>query len=194
MSELPLADTPNDAPDADVAPLVEGLKGLDPSYVKAALDHKFQEAHAVDPSAGIVIAPLEGVEPMDVENQTFRFYGARIMPVSSGTPNYVNPHVHEIGKEPYFILDGSGGEMNTGRIADRRVSWDAPRPVSPGEAIVVEAGQVHSLRNTSDTVFDFAFASPDSHLIDKSPEHPEGDRVFTQGMEDPLPPQYPPLD
>lgn len=191
MSELPAQDSPNDAPDADIAPIVDDLAALDPSAVKAVLDRKLAETHAVDPSAGILIAPLEGAEPRDLNGQTFRFYGARILPAGTEAPNYVIPHVHQVGVEPYYIFEGTGGEMNTGRIEEGRVIWNAPRTVLPGEAIVIEEGQVHSLRNTGETDFDFAFASPDSHLVDKNPEQPKGDRVFTTNLENPLPPHYP---
>lgn len=190
MTEFPTQDTPNDAPDADVAPLVDQMRALDPATVKLALDQKLAEAHAVDPSAGIVIAPLERVPSYDVNGQEFRFYGARILPAGSDAPNYVNPHVHEVGEEPYLMLEGTGGEMNTGTIIDGRVEWDPSREVSPGEAVVIKEGQVHSLRNTGNTDFDFAFASPDSHLLDKTEEYPEGDRVFTTGLTDALPPHY----
>jgi mannose-6-phosphate isomerase-like protein (cupin superfamily) len=192
MSELPMFDTPNDAPDADVAPLIDGLKALDPVAVKAALDRKFEATHAVDPSAGIVISDLPDAEPIELNGQVFRLHGARIMPANESTTNYVNPHLHEHGQEPYFILDGTHGEMNTGTIVNERVEWDPPRQVSPGEVITVQENQVHSLRNTGDTTFDFAFASPDSHLQDHTPENPEGDRIFTTGLVGALPPHYPP--
>jgi len=185
MSERPDLSAHNDAP--DVTPLIEGLRSLDPHQVKAELDRQ----SAVDPSVGIIIAPLTDMEATAVNGQAFRYYGARILGGHPEDPRYVRPHVHQQGQEPYLILDGTSGEMNTGRIIDEGVAWDDPRDVSPGEVIVIEEGQVHSLANKGEAPFDFVFASPDSHLQDQTLENQAGDRMFTDHLDNPLPPHYP---
>lgn len=169
------------------------LDNLEAADLRARLDMKLGEAQAVDPKAGIVILPLEEIPPVDHEGQSYNFYGARVMPASPDNPNYVNPHVHQEGLEPYRFVAGSGGEMNKGRIEDGSVVWDEPKTVAPGETEIINPGEVHSFRNTAETPFDFAFACPDSHLVDHTQQQPEGDRQFTAnlGLENALPPQYP---
>jgi mannose-6-phosphate isomerase-like protein (cupin superfamily) len=189
VSEQPGAT--HEASDADIAPIIEKLKALHPEQVKGALDQQY----SVDPRVGIVITGLPDIEAVVTGGQTFRFHGARIMPASSGIPNYVKPHVHEKGQEPYVIISGNKGVMNTGQVAGERVDWNEPgRQVAPGDVIVVEEGQVHSLINNSGEPLDFAFACPDSHLEDRSLDNPQGDSMFTTHLDNPLPPHYPPAD
>lgn len=154
--------------------------------VKPLLDAK----HEADPVAGIAIVNLEG-ETVSNAEQKFHFHGARVFTSGLEHPNFVNPHYHTKGEEPYIILSGEGGEMNLGRVIDGQVVWDAPRMVKQGDEIEVQEEQVHSLRNTGEEPLDFTFACPDEHLIDNSPEHPEGDRYIVRDLPNGIPPQYP---
>lgn len=164
----------------------EALREYSHEQTKPLLDAK----HEADPVAGIAIVNLEGgVE--SPAGQIFHFHGARVFTSSPENPNFVNPHYHESGEEPYRILSGDGGEMNLGWVKDGEVIWDAPRMVAPGDEIEVQENQVHSLRNTGEEPLDFTFACPDEHLIDNSPEHPEGDRYIIRDLPNGIPPQYP---
>ena len=158
------------------------LSSIDPEAASQMLD-----AHAasgdVDSAAGIYILPLGDVEPVDYQGQRYRFYLARVM---SG--KLVNPHVHSIGDEPYHFLSG-GGKMNLGAISEDRVEWKPPVEVGPGDTIIVGEGQVHSFVNNGGVVpSDFAFACPDAHLTDRTPDNPEGDRIFTADLVSGMPP------
>lgn len=146
---------------------------------------------AVDPKAGIIIVKLEDVPAMESgDGQDYRFYVARVLPASLEGSNYVNPHVHYRGEEPYHFLSGARGEMNSGTISDDEVRWSPAKRVRPGDTVVIGEGEVHSFRNNGTEPADFAFACPDSHLIDTSEEHPEGDRRFTEDLEHGIPPWY----
>lgn len=166
-----------------VLPVVARLKGISHDAVKPLLDAK----HDADPAAGIAIANLEG--ETETPDGKYHYHAARVFTSSPDHPNFVKPHYHLKGEEPYVILAGTGGEINLGRVSDGRVSWDAPRTVSSGEAIIVEEGQVHSLRNTGQEELDFVFACPDQHLQD--PPLPGADRFFTTSLPNGIPPQYP---
>lgn len=168
--------------------VVERLQGLEPEQVKAALDQQ----PSPDASVNIVMATLDDVDPVVTGEGTYRFHAARILPAGSDTPNFVRPHLHHDGQEPYVMLNGTGGEMNTGWIEGERIKWDDARSVSPGEVIMIEENQVHSLRNTDEEQpFDFVFACPDRHLDDYSmTTNPNGDRYFTDHLDNPLPPHY----
>ena len=52
---------------------------------------------------------------------------------------------------------------------------------------MLREGQVHSLRNIGQEPLDFTFACPDNHLIDNSPEKPEGDRYLTKNLPSGIP-------
>lgn len=164
----------------------EALQEFSHDQVKPLLDAK----HEADPVAGIVIVNLKGkVESPAGEN--FHFHGARVFTSSPKYLNFVNPHYHTQGEERYKILSGSGGEMNLGRVENGAVVWEPPFNVKLGEEIKVQENQVHSLRNTGKKPLDFTFACPDEHLIDNSPEHPEGDRYIVRNLPNGIPPQYP---
>lgn len=175
------------APGQDIGPVVSRLKQIPTNEVQGLLDQK----HSADPKAGIAIVNLIDVTPEKNGGQDFHFHGARVFTSTPETPNFVNPHYHLIGEEPYRMLSGEGGEMNLGRVVDGAVVWDTPRTVAAEDVVVVEEGQVHSLRNTGDQPFDFVFACPDAHLVDNSSEKPEGDRYFTKDLPNGIPPQYP---
>lgn len=136
--------------------------------------------HEADPDAGIAIARLieadSPVPPIETVDGVYYFHAARVFP---GDGNFVNPHWHEAGEEPYLILAGQDGEINLGRVVEGKTVWDEPRAVSQGQVIIVEEGQVHSLRNRGNEPYDFLFACPHSHLTDKTAENPTGDRQFT---------------
>lgn len=175
------------APKQDIGPVVGRLKQISAIDVRALLDQK----HSADPLAGIAIVNLTDMAPEVSGGQEFHFHGARVFTSTPETPNFVNPHLHKVGEEPYRSISGTGGEMNLGRVINGAVVWEEPRTVSNEEVVVVEEGQVHSLRNTGTEPFDFLFACPDSHLVDNSPEKPEGDRYFTKDLPNGFPPQYP---
>ena len=168
-------------------PVIDRLKSLTHDKVKPLLDAK----HDADPIAGIAIVNLTEIESVKTDKGEYHFHAARVFTSTLETPNFVNPHYHKIGEEPYNILESDGGEMNLGQVVDRRVVWDAPQAVSTGEIINVKEGQVHSLRNTGDKPLDFTFACPDNHLVDNSPEKPDGDRYLTKNLPNGIPPQYP---
>lgn len=149
------------------------------------------ETDEVDPKAGIVIVKVEDMPAMESEDgQDYRFYVARVLPAGPDGSNHVNPHVHYRGEEPYHFLSGVDGEMNSGRIFGDEVRWSPARRVEPGDTVVIAEGEVHTFRNNGTEPADFAFACPDSHLIDAGEEHPEGDRRFTEGLEQGTPPWY----
>lgn len=164
--------------------VVERLRGIKHDAVgpmldaQSALDPKAGILHGILPEAGTVISPA-GYE--------YHFHGARVI---TGEQNFVNPHYHLKGEEPYHILTGTG-EMNLGEVKDGQVVWREPREVVEGEEIEVQEGEVHSLRNPGETPLDFTFACPHNHLEDNSPEHPEGDRYFTMDLPNGIPPWYP---
>jgi mannose-6-phosphate isomerase-like protein (cupin superfamily) len=151
-----------------LTPVLDYMRQINVSGISSALD-----VVAKDSNAGIAIAHLEGaVTTVDGE---YHFHAARVFP---GDGNFVNPHWHEVGEEPYLILAGEDGEINLGRMVDGKVVWDEPRAVQAGEMIIVEEGQIHSLRNKGGKSYDFLFACPASHLSDKSTENKTGDRQF----------------
>jgi oxalate decarboxylase/phosphoglucose isomerase-like protein (cupin superfamily) len=163
----------------------DSLRRIDPQALERGLDEK----HQADPIAGIAIVNLEG--SILTPDGEYHLHGARVFTSSTEHPNYVNPHLHKIGVEPYVVFAGDGGEMNLGWVVDGQVVWDDPKRVKPGDTIRVKEGQVHSLRNTGDAPLDFVFACPDNHLVDHSEEKPEGDRYLTKDLPNGIPPQYP---
>lgn len=150
-----------------------------------------QEKHSADPKAGIAIVNLNEIPAVESDGFEFHFHGARVFTSTPETPNFVNPHYHLKGEEPYRMISGEGGEMNLGRVVDGAVVWEDPKTVTSGEVVVVQEGQVHSLRNTGDEPFDFVFACPDNHLVDHTEENTNGDRYFTRDLPNGIPPQYP---
>lgn len=165
--------------------VIERLQSVLPSDVSPLLDAKLHEAHAVDASAGIVIIGLPG--KVETDKGVYHFHGARVL---TGAGNFVKPHYHNIGSEPYHILAGDNGEMNLGRVVDGEVKWDEPKLIRAGGLVIVQEGQVHSLRNNGEVPLDFAFACPNEHLVDNGEEHPEGDRYFTADLIHGTPPWY----
>ncbi len=155
--------------------------------IKPLLDAK----QTADPIAGIAIVNIPEIELENSQGLKYHFHAARVFPSSPTAPNFVNPHYHLKGEEPYNILSGEAGEMNLGKIVDGKVKWQEPKNVKAGDLIEVQEAEVHSLRNIGDTPFDFTFACPDIHLVDNSTEHPEGDRYLTKDLPNGIPPQYP---
>lgn len=150
-----------------------------------------EEKHSADPVAGIAIVNLPDIEVEGPQGLKYHFHAARVFTSSPTTPNFVNPHYHLKGEEPYNILSGDAGEMNLGRVTDGKVEWKEPKVVKAGDFVEVQEGEVHSLRNNGNTPLDFTFACPDIHLVDNSPEHPEGDRYLTKDLTNGIPSQYP---
>ncbi len=161
------------------------LKGFTYEMVKPLLDAK----HETDPVAGIVIVGLDGEEYSG--DLKYHFHGARVLTSSPDHPNFVNPHFHKIGEEPYNILAGQKGEMNLGRVVNGEVQWQEPKIIQAGKLIEVQEGEVHSLRNLGEDPLDFTFACPDEHLIDNSSEYPQGDRYLTAYLPNGIPSHYP---
>lgn len=178
MPEAPI--NPNTEP-TKIQSVIDKLHTLTHEIVKPYLDAQ----HDADPAAGIAIVHLKDkgiIEPVKAEDgQVYHFHLARIFP---GAQNFVNPHYHLKGEEPYEILAGDNGEMNIGRVVDGKVEWKDPRQVKAGDKVNVKEGDVHSLRNNSDVPLDFVFACPDNHLN-------EIDRFFTADLPNGIPPQYP---
>ena len=165
----------------------ETLRGFELESVKPLLDEK----HDIDPTVGIVIVGLGG-ETMRQAGQKYHYHGAKILTSSPEHPNFVKPHFHKHGEEPYRILSGDGCEMNLGRVENEEVTWNEPIMVKPGDEIEVQEGEVHSLRNTGEEELIFIFACPNSHLEDfDSENHPNGDRYIVADLPNGLPPQYP---
>lgn len=155
--------------------------------IKSLLDEK----HSADPVAGIAIVNLPNIEVKNSAGLIYHFHAGRVFTSSPTSPNFVNPHYHLIGTEPYYILTGDGCEMNLGRVVDGKVNWNPPRIVESGDLVEVQEGEVHSLRNTGKDPLDFTFACPDEHLVDHTPEHPEGDRYVVKDLPNGLPAHYP---
>ncbi len=181
--------SPGESARERVLPVVSQLQTISYDQVKPLLDAELAAKHKIDSKAGIVIVNLDG--ETETPDGRYHYHGARVLTSSPEHPNFVKPHFHTIGEEPYVVLSGSGGEMNLGRVVDEKVVWDSdsPRNVSEGETVIVKEGQVHSLRNTGEEPLDFTFACPDSHLQD--PPLPGADRFFTAELPNGIPPQYP---
>ncbi len=174
-----------------LAIVLDRLRSINPGEAKARLDAEQKERHRVDPQAGIIIVHLPD-EPVNTEDGLeYRFHLARILPAQSGQQNFVTPHLHKIGGEPYRYLGGSDGEMNTGRVEGDRVEWNDPEHAVPGAEVMVKEGEVHSLRNKGGDYYDFAFACPNAHLEDNDPvARPTGDRYIVKDMPGGIPPWY----
>lgn len=65
---------------------------------------------------------------------------ARLPPGASTTP-----HFHRVTEEIYYITDGRG----------RMTIGDEHREVGPGDAIAIPPRQIHTIRNTGETVLRF---------------------------------------
>ena len=193
MSELPQREGP--APEyqprrieqSEIPAVIDRLRQIPNEKVINSLNAQAE----VDPQAGIVINHLTDVEHVVTPKGEYHFHSALVKTSNPETPNFVKPHVHEVGQEPYRMVQGTDGEMNLGRVVDGRVNWDSPYKVKAGDEINVLEGQVHSLRNTGVEPLIFTFACPESHLSDKTPDNPSGDRVFTVDLPNGIPPQYP---
>lgn len=170
-----------------IQPVIDRLRTIPHEQIKPLLDAK----HEADPVAGIAIANLTDIEAVVTDKGEYHFHAARVFTSSPEAPNFVNPHYHLIGEEPYEILSGDNGEMNLGWVKDGQVVWDDPRKVVAGDGVEVQEGQVHSLRNNGNEPMDFTFACPDNHLVDNSEDKPEGDRYLTRDLPNGIPPQYP---
>lgn len=167
--------------------VMERIREITHDQVKSLLDAKSE----VNPDAGIIIVPLSEVQPVELkQGMTYDYYAARVLPHSAEHPNYVNPHYHLHVQEPYRFLQGADMEMNTGTVNEGSVEWAEPQVVNAGEEFVIGEGRVHSLCNNGTTPVDFVFACPKSHLVDNTPEAPDGDRYFTKDLENGIPPRY----
>lgn len=144
----------------------------------------------LDPSVGIVLVNLE-ISPLMYDEYEFHFHAARIMPLAPGVPNFVNPHYHLKGVEPYYILKAADAMMTLGVVESNKIVWNEPQKVKPGDFIEVQEKQAHTLINNGQEPLDFAFACPDEHLINNDEKHPEGDRYFTKDLENGIPSWYP---
>ncbi len=120
---------------------------------------------ALDPKVGIRRVRVENA-PADIGLGKLELYLAE---VSAGSR--VNPHFHQNGEEPYYILRGSG-VMWLGRPQEKEgrwhCDWNAGRSIELGanDILVVGAGEVHSLCNASKTQkLLIAFLCPAEHLI-----------------------------
>lgn len=167
--------------------VLDRLQQITLQEIEPMLDAK----HSADPVAGIAIVNIPNVEVTNEQGLVYHFHGARVFPSSKDKPNFVNPHYHLKGIEPYNILRGENGEMNLGKVVNGEVVWENPRLVKTGDLVIVEEAQVHSLRNTGDMPLDFTFACPDIHLVDNSLARPDGDRYLTKDLKNGIPPQYP---
>lgn len=165
--------------------VLEKLRQISHEEIKALLNAK----QNVDPTVGIIIAKLDKPPVLGELNQEYNFYAARVLLPSPDNPNFVNPHYHNKGTEPYRFLFGTG-EMNKGIVKDGEVVWDEPKNVGPNNEVGIDGGIVHSFRNTGREPADFVFACPKSHLINNDSEHPEGDRYFTKSLKNGVPPWY----
>lgn len=192
MPELPAISGPERQEPSRIQPVVDKLNNIPHSKVGLLLDKKLNSIRAVDPIAGIAIVNLEdeGTITSDAGYE-YHFHGARVMTSNPETPNFVNPHYHLKGEEPYHILGGDNGEMNLGRVINGAVVWNEPYTVKAGDKVEVQEGEVHSLRNNGDTPLDFTFACPKNHLQDHSEQNPDGDRYLTKDLPNGIPPQYP---
>lgn len=185
MTEL--QDRPNpDRAQSKIQPVIDRLESIPHTLVGPMLDEK----KAVDPQAGIVIVDLEGNITSDAGYE-YHFHGVRVFTSNPETPNFVAPHYHLKGEEPYHILAGDNGEMNLGRLVNGQLVWNEPRIVKAGDDIEVQESEVHSLRNNGATPLDFTFACPDNHLVNNSSDRPDGDRYLTAELPDGIPPWYP---
>lgn len=164
--------------------VLDHLKNISHDKVTPLLDTR----HAIDPSAGIVLVnvPDQGVVMSD-SGYEYHFYGARVL---TGVTNFVRPHYHKHGEEPYRILAGEG-EMNIGTVQGEKVVWNQPLKVKAGDEVIVQENEVHTLRNKGHVMLDIAIACPKEHLIDHDAKHPEGDRYFTKDLTDGMPPWFP---
>lgn len=172
--------------------LMARLRAITADKVKPLLDAEFAQRHAVDSKVGIVIAHLDDESVFSLEDgQEYKFHAARVYPPRPGEQNFVTPHLHSKGIEPYRFLTGGRAEMNIGKVRHKEVIWDQPSEVSVGEEVIVQPGEVHSLRNKGDDPYDFVFACPDSHLKDHDKTTaPDGDRFIVKDYTNGIPPWY----
>jgi len=166
--------------------IIEKLRTITHDQVRPLLEARSQ----LDPKAWIVIVKLD-ITPITGDlGQQYDFYAARVLPAARGNQNYVNSHYHLRGNEPYRFLSKSTGEMNIGTMRGDEVAWNIRKTTAQDDEIIMQGGEVHSFRNTSDTPVDFVFSCPASHLVDNEPKHPEGDRYFTRSLKNGVPPWY----
>lgn len=160
------------------------LRAITFEEIEPLLEAKLKKDQAIDANAGIAIVKLAGKSSTTAEDgQVYDYYAALVLPASKDNPNYVNPHVHFHGAEPYHFLRGTDGEMNNGIIKDGEVIWNAPKVVQPGDMVEIQGGEVHSFRNKGSIPFAFTFACPPTHLT-------TDDRVFTKDLKNGIPPWY----
>ena len=106
----------------------------------------------LDPVVGIKVARLAG-------GGAFALFGAEI---AAGTK--LSAHYHREGMELYFVLSGTG-RMSLGDRSDGcEVAWRERFEVRAGDCFAVQAGEVHQLHNTGDTVMHALFGCPADHL------------------------------
>ena len=83
---------------------------------------------------------------------------ARVAPGASTTPHY-----HPVTEEIYYILEGTGQMRLAGEL----------QTVSPGDAIAIPPGQVHTITNTGSTTLKF--------LCCCAPGYEHSDTVLVEG-------------
>jgi oxalate decarboxylase/phosphoglucose isomerase-like protein (cupin superfamily) len=167
--------------------VIDRLVSIPSERVIHLLDADHNEKRAVDPHVGIIIVHLTDIPPVTQDGLDFHFHGARVL---TGKGNFVKPHYHKIGVEPYHIISGDQGEMNLGSVSDGEVTWERPQLIQAGGIVVVQEGEVHSLRNNGEEPLNFTFACPDAHIQDHTDDHPHGDRYFTTDFIHGIPPWY----
>lgn len=183
----------NHTPESEVfrSALMARLRAITAEKVGPLLDAESARRQAVDSKVGIVIAHLDDEPIRGEDGQEYKFHAARVYPPRPGEQNFVTPHLHSKGIEPYRFLTGSNAEMNIGVVRHKEVIWNSPREVSVGEEVIVQPGEVHSLRNKGDNPYDFVFACPDSHLKDNDTQTaPDGDRFIVKDYTNGIPPWY----
>jgi oxalate decarboxylase/phosphoglucose isomerase-like protein (cupin superfamily) len=87
----------------------------------------------------------------------------------------VGQEQHGTESDERDLGSATGAEEHLGQVEGAAVVWRPGAPAGPGDEIVVQEGEVHSLENTGSKLLDFAFSCPAAHLT-------EEDRVFTSDM------------
>ncbi len=154
------------------------------------LAEAFVQAH-IEPAVGLAVAPLFDAKPLIFEDQTYHASAAKIISeTTSGTRPCITPHYHKKGCD--FVLFLKPTELNLGTLtADGKgVEWKAPAIVKEGDELQIDERQVHSWRAVEGSESDFLFYCPNEHLVDYSPERPEGDRYIVKALQNGTPPHY----
>jgi len=150
----------------------------------------FEKAH-IEPAVGLAVAPLVDAKPLVFEDQTYHAFAAKIISeTTSGTRPCITPHYHKKGCD--FVLFLKPTELNLGVLTPdgKGVEWREPVIVKKGDELQIDEEQVHSWRAVEGSESDFLFYCPNEHLVDHSPEHPDGDRYIVKALQNGIPPHY----